>query len=174
LTITSDTAQLLGQVENAGTFQLTNGSVNLVTNSGQFDVVGDNTVFLTGNVNNLGGTIAAYDGGGETGSTIDLASVTVNSGDIDIGGSSDGDTTDALTIGNGNSATLYGVAVTNDGTVNVGTASNDAFASDMAQATASLTLEGTTAITGSGSVLDYGSIVASGSIDIAQAVKSRR
>jgi hypothetical protein len=160
LTITSDTAQLLGQVENAGTFQLTNGSVNLVTDSGQFDVVGDNSVLLTGNVNNLDGTIAAYDGGEAFGSTIDLASITVTSGNIAVGGSSDGDTNDALTIDNGDSAALDNVAVTNDGAVNVG----------LTNAASVLTLEGTTAITGSGLVTDDGSIIANGSIDIAQAV----
>jgi len=150
LTITSDTAQLLGPVEisSGGTLQLTNGSVDLVTNSGNFDVVGHNTLdLISTGVNNDGGTIAIYDGGDTSAgnvSTIALGNTTVTSGTILIGGSTDGDTNDVLSVSNGDSATLDGVTVTNDGTVNI-------------NGGATLTLDDGTTITGGTMMIAVGS-----------------
>jgi probable HAF family extracellular repeat protein len=139
LTITSNTAKLLGPVENAGTLQLTNGTVDLVANSGNFDVVGDNTVLLTGDVNNDGGTIAAYDGGNTTtGSTIQLATITIAGGFLDIGDSAAGDTDDALLVNGGAAAVLTGATVTDDGVINI--------------SGGSLTVDSASTISGSGSV----------------------
>ena len=153
LTITSTTAQLLGPVENAATLQLTNGTVDLVINSGNFDVIGDNTVLLTGDVDNSGGTIAAYDGGNvSAGSTIMLGDgVTITNGALDIGGGGAGDTNDTLLVTSGDAAALTGVTVTNDGAINVNGGS--------------LTVDATSTIGGSGSV-DIG---AGGTVDFQNA-----
>ena len=114
LTITSDTANLSGPVENAGTLDVANGSVNLADNSGLVEVT-DGTLLLTGdNIDNASGGngyIAAYDG-----STLQLAAgVTVTDGTITIGTSSD--TTDQLLIGSGDGDTLQNLNVNNFGTV---------------------------------------------------------
>ena len=95
-------------------------------------------MLLTGDVDNANGTIAAYNGGDSNGSTIQLANITIGSGTLIVGNSTTGDTTDALFVGGGDTATLIGVIVQNSGTI---TATSDG----------TLTLDGVT-LTNNGSL----------------------
>ena len=119
LAVTSS-ADILGPVEVAGgaTFNTPTGTMDLVSNAGLVQNSDDGTLYLTGNVDNSGGTIAAYED--TSGSTIQLGDITISDGTLIIGDLTNNDTSDILLVDNGDAATLDDVTVDNSGAIDVG------------------------------------------------------
>ena len=143
------------EVDNAGTLIVPGGTLDLVTNSGEVEIT-QGTLDLIHDVNNSGGTIAAYDtgSGGAVGSTIQLANdVTVTGGSLVIGNALVGDYNDTLSLDRFNDAALQNTTVNLSGAIDVGVTSG-----------AILTLDDGTVIGGAGNgILSVG---ASGEVKI--------
>ena len=101
-----------------GHFDVPTGTMDLVSNAGLVQISDDGTLYLTGNVDNSGGTIAAYED--SSGSTIQLGDITVSDGTLIIGDLTNNDTSDILLVDNGDAATLDDVTVDNSGAIDVG------------------------------------------------------
>jgi hypothetical protein len=112
LTILND-AGMSGPVAvgSGGSLYAPNGTLYLAGNAGLVEINDDGTLYLASDIDNSGGTIAAA--ADETGSTIQLANITISNGTLTL------DALSTLLVGDGTGAVLDGVDVTSSGTINI-------------------------------------------------------
>ena len=106
LTVTNS-IQVLGPIDNGGTFLVPNGTVDLATNSGFVEITDGGTLFLPGSFNNANGDVEASGG-----STIQLGNITVIGGTLTTATSAD-----TISVEGTDTATLDNVTVNNAGNI---------------------------------------------------------